>query len=564
MQSQKDNSRESQDQQLPGPGGQEEGQGPHSLQASGHLLPMRGRFQRDDLNNKQSQGDSSGHSQYQKLPRDEVQTRNNEPECNLPKQNKQSTRLLTCTVDDPDVALEKHRKVGEEMHAAQEQPDGLPAVLIVAEDHELVGKHHGCYLQQNPVTHISADKLSRQAQNCSRAHQDHQLMKMILVNRIELGTVSLHKQQLQVPHTQPAGEHPFHYGGPVHRLKLTRGEDLHAHYPHPKLRLDMSVQLLEQVDPSQAGELPGMVSLLNHHTITTISIQHKLCVKPVGRSPTSQTHPEFVQHSDQGGQSQVTTQVELQRQADLQHWESLNTTNDTDTYLVPVRYFHDGIGTVQDANKDDHLQVSRHHHHLVVNEAIDADAHNHHDGHPDSIGQDQVDKLHPHLENFVQHHQDHRQHHARHGVLCVQQAQEQVSYLSHTIPRALINDVQAATAYKHRHVSPIKQLDSHRDEEEDLVIDSQYRHKMPDVVYAHTQQQSDSILLLAQGDGSHQLLLDHRPEGVPHDQARHLDHRKHLRDRVQRDEYCFALHRPEDAPHDQVRHQVHVRDHQTA
>ena len=101
--------------------------------------------------------------------------------------------------------------------------------------------------------------------------------------------------------------------------------------------------------------------------------------------------------------------------------------------------------------------------------------------------QDHVGKLHPHQVNLVQHPQDHHghlQHHARHRVLCVQQAQEHVSYLSHNIPKALINAVQAAPVYKHRHVFPVKQLDSHNDEE-DKEMDSQYLHRIPDVVNAH-------------------------------------------------------------------------------
>ena len=77
----------------------------------------------------------------------------------------------------------------------------------------------------------------------------------------------------QVLPTQPAVEHPVHFGGLVHWLKISRGEDLHAHYPCPNLRSDMSVQLLKHVDSSQAGELPGMVCLSNLHT-TAIPTQH--------------------------------------------------------------------------------------------------------------------------------------------------------------------------------------------------------------------------------------------------------------------------------------------------
>ena len=92
--SQKDNSRQSHEQQLPDLGVHVEGQGPHRIQASEH--PERERFQRKDLNDKQSQGDSSGQSQDQKLPGANTQTTNKE------------TELLTCTVDDHDVTLEKH------------------------------------------------------------------------------------------------------------------------------------------------------------------------------------------------------------------------------------------------------------------------------------------------------------------------------------------------------------------------------------------------------------------------------------------------------------------------
>ena len=46
-------------------------------------------------------------------------------------------------MDDPDVALEKQGMDGEEMPAAQEQPDGLSAVLEVANDPELVDADRG-------------------------------------------------------------------------------------------------------------------------------------------------------------------------------------------------------------------------------------------------------------------------------------------------------------------------------------------------------------------------------------------------------------------------------------
>ena len=42
---------------------------------------------------------------------------------------------------------------------------------------------------------------------------------------------------------------------------------------------------------------------------------------------------------------------------------------------MPVSYFHDGIGTVKDANHDDQFGVDRHHNHLVVHQGIGADVH---------------------------------------------------------------------------------------------------------------------------------------------------------------------------------------------
>ena len=48
--------------------------------------------------------------------------------------HQQSTRHLTCSMDDPDVAIEKQELDGEEMSVGQEQSDEWPAVLEVADD----------------------------------------------------------------------------------------------------------------------------------------------------------------------------------------------------------------------------------------------------------------------------------------------------------------------------------------------------------------------------------------------------------------------------------------------
>ena len=61
---QKDSSREMQENQLPGAGGQGDDQGQHRLHASGHLPPVKRRFQSKNLNNK-SQKDNSRESKEQ-------------------------------------------------------------------------------------------------------------------------------------------------------------------------------------------------------------------------------------------------------------------------------------------------------------------------------------------------------------------------------------------------------------------------------------------------------------------------------------------------------------------
>ena len=51
-----------------------------------------------------------------------------------------------------------------------------------------------------------------------------------------------------------------------------------------------------------------------------------------------------------------------------------------------------------------------------------------------------------------------------------------MSYPRHNIPKTLIHTVQAAPAYEHRHVSPVNQLGSLKDDE-DQEMDTQYLHR---------------------------------------------------------------------------------------
>jgi hypothetical protein len=167
-----------------------------------------------------------------------------------------------------------------------------------------------------------------------------------------------------------------------------------------------------------------LTGILDTHTVVLITPERLLLqivlnvgVQPVGRSPTTKTHPGQVDirnestkvvwqplslshvtalivkvlahykvspdnragklglHSDQGGQSQVSIHVEHQRQACLQHWTYILITADNDAYLLPISNFHDGIGTVEDHNPEDQFRVSRHHNHHVVHQGIDADLH---------------------------------------------------------------------------------------------------------------------------------------------------------------------------------------------
>ena len=63
-----------------------------------------------------------------------IVTSDKELETNLKEANNpQSTSLLTCTIDDPDAALET-QELEEEMPVGQKQSDELPAVMEGADD----------------------------------------------------------------------------------------------------------------------------------------------------------------------------------------------------------------------------------------------------------------------------------------------------------------------------------------------------------------------------------------------------------------------------------------------
>ena len=357
---------------------------------------MRGRFQKKDLDNKHSQ-DSSGKyltKDILMLPGAEAQkdSRGTHPgqaynswQVEVPREGHEHereqsddchTKPVTLILADKLSSMQS-RQVQNCKHAHQDlQLKNMPwhdqAEQVILDHHHLHGQgHYGHHKHQQLSTFLCTNKtvkfssrmldMSIRLRKHVNSSQAEELSGRVCMSYLH--TTAIPKESVPAPTGDTKAIEDV-YGQLQHNyvhnpLKSGQGEEQH----------DICTML-----PAKKLDRHMVVMITNRQVLLQLVLN--ISIKPVGRDSTSIIHPEQVdirsertrvvwqwhclshvpalivnvlgqhavssvcpagkprQHSDWGGQSQVSTPVEHQRHADLQHWHSILRTEDTDTYLA--------------------------------------------------------------------------------------------------------------------------------------------------------------------------------------------------------------------------------------